>query len=471
MTQPQPRVTFDYTNFLASAVGPEHGLTDKDLADAAPLAEKAFAAVSAARGKGWQGWTELHKSSAYAEECVALWKKCEGRFDNLVVIGIGGSSLGTLAVKSALCHPLHNELPDDARRGARLYMLDNPDPVVCAAVLETLDLERTLFNVISKSGTTAETTGQFLVAREAVIEEVGEKHWAGHFVLTTDPRKGDMRKLAEKEKIPALAVPDGVGGRFSVLSPVGLFPAAAMGLDVGELLAGAAEVDARCSSPDWRQNPALALAVCLWLLDSRKEKPMHVLMPYASGLADLADWYRQLWAESLGKARSLDGRTVNVGPTPIKALGAVDQHSQVQLYAEGPYDKAFVFVGLRKFAREVTMPKAYEDMSAFGYLGGHGLGELLDAERQGTEVALTAAGRPNATIFIDDIGERTLGGIFFLLEMATAYAGRLYNVDAFDQPGVEAGKVASYALLGRKGFEDERAKIEKSRPAGGRKTV
>jgi glucose-6-phosphate isomerase len=256
-----------------------------------------------------------------------------------------------------------------------------------------------------------------------------------------------------------------------VLSPVGLFPAAAMGLEVGELLAGAAEVDSRCAVPDWHKNPALALGMCLWLLDSRKAKPIHVFMPYASGLADLADWFRQLWAESLGKAKSLDGRVVNIGPTPVKALGAIDQHSQVQLYAEGPYDKAFVFLGVRKFSREVQIPKAYADMSAFGYLGGHGLGELLDAERQGTEVALTAAGRPNATVFIEEIGERSLGGVIFLLEMATAYAGRLYNVDAFDQPGVEAGKVASYALLGRKGFEAERAKIEQSRPAGGRKTV
>jgi glucose-6-phosphate isomerase len=235
-------LSFDYTNFLASAVGPEHGLTDADLAAAAGLAEKAFAAVSAGRGKGWQVWTELHKQGGYAEECVALWKKLSGRFDNLVVIGIGGSALGTLAMKSALCHPLHNELPNDARRGARLYMLDNPDPIACATLLETLDLKRTLFNVISKSGTTAETTAQFLVAREAVIEEVGPKHWAEHFVLTTDPKKGDMRKLAEQEKIPALPVPDGVGGRFSVLSPVGLFPAAALGLDVRELLAGAAEI-------------------------------------------------------------------------------------------------------------------------------------------------------------------------------------------------------------------------------------
>ena len=463
-------LTLDYTNFLAEAVGSRHGLTGKELAAAAPEAEKAFAAVAANRGKGWQVWTELHKRPEAADECVALWKRLAPRFDNLAVIGIGGSALGTIAVKTALCHPLHNELPAGSRRGARLYMLDNPDPASCAAVLETLDLRRTLFNVITKSGSTAETISQFLVAREAVIKAVGDK-WPEHFVFTTDPEKGDLRKLAAREKVPALAVPDGVGGRFSVLSAVGLFPAAALGLAPGALLAGAAELDARCVSPDWRKNPALALGMLLWLMDAKKGKPIHVLMPYAACLADLADWFRQLWAESLGKAKSLDGKTVHAGPTPVKALGAIDQHSQVQLYAEGPFDKAFVFVGVRRFAREVKIPAAYPEMSAFGYLGGHGLGELLDAERRGTEVALAAAKRPSATVFVEEVSERTLGGLFFLLEMATAYAGRLYGVDAFDQPGVEGGKVAAYALLGRKGYETERKKIEKARPAGSRKTV
>ena len=465
-----PRIELDYTNTLAEAVGEGGGLTAADLASAGGAAAAAFEAVGAGRGSGWLRWTDLPGRSDYADDCLKLWKGLAARFDNVVVIGIGGSALGAVALRSALCHPFHNELPNDKRNGARLYVLDNADPDRCAALLETLDLSRTLFNVVTKSGSTAETASQFLVARAAVESAIGSS-WPGHFVFTTDAEKGDLRELAGREKIASLIVPDGVGGRFSVLSPVGLFPAAAMGVDVEKMLAGAADLDARCSNPDWTKNPALALASLLWLLDTQKGRHIHVLMPYASALADVADWYRQLWAESLGKNRSLDGKPVSVGPTPVKALGATDQHSQIQLYTEGPADKAVVFVAVREPGREVEIPAAYSDMAAFGYLGGHGVGELLDAERRGTELALVAAGRPSATIFLDQIDAGSVGGLLCLWELATAYAGRLYNVDAFNQPGVEAGKRAAYALLGRSGYEEERARIEKSLAAAGRRTV
>ncbi len=463
-------MVLDYTNFLAGAVGEEHGLTDAELAGAAPRAAAAFEAVKQERGTGWMAWTELPGQTELAGQCQNLWAELAGRFDNVVVIGIGGSALGAVALKSALCHPFHNELPPERRGGARLYVLDNADPARAAALLEMLDLKRTLFNVITKSGSTAETAAQFLAAREAV-EEVTGNSWREHFVFTTDAQKGDLRKLAVEEGIATLPVPDGVGGRFSVLSPVGLFPAAALSLDVRGLLAGAAELDARCAAPAWDQNPALGLAMLLWLLDTKRGKHIHVLMPYASALADVADWYRQLWAESLGKRETLAGEACSVGPTPVKALGATDQHSQIQLYTEGPADKAVVFVAVKRPEREVEIPATYPDRAAFGYLGGHGLGELLEAERRGTEIALVAAGRPNATLTMEEISAESIGGLLYLWELATAYAGRLYNVDAFSQPGVEAGKRAAYALLGRAGYEDERARIEKALGAAGRRTI
>jgi glucose-6-phosphate isomerase len=463
-------LTLDYTNCLAAAVGPEGGLTEEDLRSATAPARAAFQAVAASRGTGWLGWTELPGRTDLADECLESWAARSARFDNFVVVGIGGSALGTVALRSALCHPFHNELPAGRRGGARIYVLDNADPVRCAALLEALDLDRTLFNVITKSGSTAETAAQFLAARAAVEQKVGAS-WREHFVFTTDAAKGDLRRLAAADGVAALPVPDGVGGRFSVLSPVGLFPAAAMGIDVRGLLAGAAEQDARCSSPEWAANPALALATLLWLLDVRRGRHIHVLMPYASALADFADWYRQLWAESLGKNRTLDGGSCSVGPTPVKALGATDQHSQIQLYAEGPADKAVVFVSVKKPARELDIPAAYPDYPSFGYLGGHGIGELLDAERRGTEIALASAGRPSATIEMPEINAADVGALIFLWELATAYAGRLYNVDAFDQPGVEAGKRAACALLGRSGYEEERARIEKLQSAAERRTV
>jgi glucose-6-phosphate isomerase len=463
-------VSLDYTNLLSAAVGADNGLTDADLWKIGSVAAQAFSAVAAARGTGWLRWTKLPGATVTADRCLKLWAERAGSFDNLVVIGIGGSALGTIALKSALCHPFHNELPGSERSGARVYVLDNADPVRCSGLLEMLDPRRTLFNVITKSGSTAETAAQFLVARELVEKTVGES-WPAHFVFTTDAERGDLRALAGDAGVAALEVPDGVGGRFSVLSAVGLFPAAAMGIDVRGLLAGAAQMDARCHSGDWSLNPALALGALLWGLDVLKGKRIHVLMPYASALADFADWYRQLWAESLGKNRSLDGQECSVGPTPVKALGATDQHSQVQLYTEGPADKAFVFLAVLDPGRETFVPATYPDRPAFGYLGGHGLGELLDAERRGTEVALTAAGRPNATIAIERLSAETLGGLFYLWELATACAGRLYNVDAFNQPGVEAGKRAAYALLGRAGYEEERAGLDRRRLELQRRTV
>jgi glucose-6-phosphate isomerase len=463
-------LSLDYTNFLAAAVGEENGLSDADLTEVGAAAEKAFEAVKAERGTGWLRWTELPAQTGTADECLRLWAARAGRFENLVVIGIGGSALGAIALKRALCHTFHNELPGERRSGARLYVLDNADPAVCGELLDMLDLRRTLFNIITKSGSTAETAAQFLVARAAVEKTVGDA-WPGHFVFTTDAEKGDLRGLARDENVASLVVPDGVGGRFSVLSAVGLFPAAALGIDVRGLLAGAAQLDARCASPDWTRNPALALAALLWALDARKGEHLHVLMPYASALADVADWYRQLWAESLGKNRTLNGESCSTGPTPVKALGTTDQHSQIQLYAEGPADKAVVFVAVERPAREVQVPATYPGRAAFGYLGGRGVGELLDAERRGTEIALTSARRPNATITLEEIDAESVGGLLFLWELATAYAGRLYNVDAFNQPGVEAGKRAAYALLGRQGYEEERDRIEKARGNLERRTV
>ncbi len=463
-------ISFDYTNFLASVIGEANGLSEADIDEVSSASAASFAAVKSERGTGWLRWTQLPGQTDTADECLTLWADRAGRFENFVIIGIGGSALGAIALKNALCHPFHNQLPGSERHGARLYVLDNTDPVPCAALLEMLDLRKTLFNVITKSGSTAETASQFLAARAAVEKTVGNS-WPAHFVFTTDAERGDLRELARDTGVASLAVPDGVGGRFSVLSAVGLLPAAAIGVDVRGLLAGAAQMDARCGSDDWARNPALALGALLWALDTRKGKHVHVLMPYASALADLADWYRQLWAESLGKNQTLDGKPCSTGPTPVKALGATDQHSQIQLYTEGPADKAIVFVAVENRATEVSIPDSYPDRSAFGYLAGHGIGELLDAERCGTEIALVEAARPNATITLDEISAESVGGLLYLWELATAYAGRLYNVDAFNQPGVEAGKRAAYALLGRAGYEKQRAEIKKAQRETERRTV
>ena len=331
-------------------------------------------------------------------------------------------------------------------------MLSNVDPVTIGAQLDRLDLPTTLFIVTSKSGGTAETMAQYLVVR-ARLEAAGfsPRH---HFVFVTDPEKGALRRIARDEGIPTADVPPNVGGRFSVLSPVGVLPAALTGMDVAGLLAGAADMRDRCRASDWSANPAGAFAVLQWLADTRLKRSAHVFMPYADGLADMAAWFVQLWAESLGKITA-DGK--HAGPTPIASLGATDQHSQVQLFMEGPNDKTVTFVTVADGVADLAIPALHKDVPDLAYLGGHSLGELLSVEQRATAGALAARGRMNMTITLDRLDAWHFGGLFMLLEIATAFAGELYGVNAFDQPGVELGKRFTYGMFGRPGFEDDKA--------------
>jgi glucose-6-phosphate isomerase len=381
-------------------------------------------------------------------------------FSNLVVLGIGGSALGTTALRTALLHPLWNELDDEAREFfPRLHVLDNVDPATFGAFLDHVDLRRTLFNVVSKSGGTAETMSQYLIIRERLQAELGDGY-RRHLLFTTDPEKGVLRALAREEEIATLPVPSNVGGRFSVLSAVGLLPAAMAGIDIAALLEGAREMAKRCESDDLRTNPAGTFAALQYLADTEQGAPIHVMMPYSDRLRDVADWFRQLWAESLGKQNTRDGGQVFAGPTPVKSLGATDQHSQVQLYMEGPFDKTITFLAERDFEKDVQIPSAYPHHAELAYLGGHSMGELLRTEMLATEAALAQRGRMNMTIEVPRVDAHAIGGLFMMLQVATVYAGHFYGVDPLDQPGVELGKQLTYGIMGRPGFEERRAEWE-----------
>jgi len=249
-----------------------------------------------------------------------------------------------------------------------------------------------------------------------------------------------------------LPVPDGVGGRFSVLSPVGLFSAAMCGIDIDALLTGAADMDKVCTNPDLEKNPAAMLATLLVELGTTKGKTNHVMMPYSNALYLLADWYRQLWAECLGKQKDLQGNTVYAGFTPIKALGTTDQHSQVQLYREGPNDKVLGLVEVQQFAHDVTIPTGL-GVEAIEYLEGKKMSVLLNAEKRATEYAFVESQRPNYTIKFPQIDAYHVGQFINLWQITTAYAGLLLNIDAYDQPAVELGKQATFGLMGRPGYE------------------
>jgi len=451
-------ITLDYANCLEQRVG-GHGLSVADLEAAGDRMAQVTEDIESTRGTGWERWRLLPfdpMRREHVDSVNALKEKHHGRIDNLIVLGIGGSALGNIALHSALTPVTHNLLPSDERHGPRLFVLDNVDPHFVGQTLgfvERMDpgFGRTLVNVISKSGETAETAAQFIIARSILKQALGDRY-SEHIVAVTDPEKGTMRSICDAEGIATLPVPDGVGGRFSVLSPVGLFSAAMCGIDVDALLDGAATMDERCRNATLRENPAALLG---WMLTqfADRGKSNHVLMPYCNALYSLADWFRQLWAESLGKRVDTEGKEVFAGATPIKALGATDQHSQVQLYREGPNDKVIGFIDVQQFDDDVAIPTdlAVENLK---YLQGATLSKLLAAEKRATEYALVESQRPNFTITMPKLDAHCVGQFIQMWEIATTYAGRLMNIDAFDQPAVETGKKATFGLMGRAGFDE-----------------
>jgi len=440
-------------------IGPEHGITEQDLNALKKSLTAAHRAVQGPIDAKQLGFANLPTHPTYRKQVQDLVKKYRGRVTDMVILGIGGSALGNIALQAALNPLTYNLLDDDRRPGPRLFVLDNVDPALIGEVIDVIRprLKTTLVNVISKSGETAETASQFMIFRDLLRSRLGGD-FTGNIVATTDTVKGTLHKIAKAEKYDTLPVPDDVGGRFSVLTPVGLFSAAMCGIDIDDLLAGAAAMKQRCAVRDDRKNPATLLAA-LKIIAYRKGKTMDVMMPYSNRLYYLADWYRQLWAESLGKATRKNAK-VAVGPTPIKALGTTDQHSQVQLYREGLNDKFFQFLDVANHPQDVVVPSGFSDVPGMAYLGGKTLGQLLHAEKLATEYALAVSQRPSVTLRFDAITPHSVGEFIYLYEMVTSIAGELLDVNTYDQPAVELGKQATFALMGRDGYDKLKDEIQ-----------
>ncbi|MGE0482193.1 MAG: glucose-6-phosphate isomerase [Phycisphaerae bacterium] len=467
---PTHSLAIDYAGTLDAAVGAAHGLGPAEIAAEQKRLTPMLTAIEEEVARGQHGYRALPRAAGMLKQVLAAVKRCRPGCENLVVLGIGGSALGNIALHTALNPAYHNLRTARQRRGPRLFVLDNVDPTHIADLLDLLGpaLRRTLFNVISKSGETAETAAQFLIVRDLLRRRLGAKQLAKRVLVTTDAEKGILRDQLARDGFDSLPVPGIVGGRFSVLSAVGLFSAAMCGANIRKLLAGADAMAGRVAQTDARKNPAALLAILLHAFYVRGKR-LHVMIPYSDQLKDLADWYRQLWAESLGKATDLDGTTVHTGPTPIRALGATDQHSQVQLYREGPNDKVFVFLEVEKFARDVKIPRAdRRTPPELRYLAGSSLGRLLNAEKRATEYALVNSGRPCLTIRFPAVNEGTVGQFLMLWEATTTIAGRLLNINPYDQPAVQLGKDMTFALMRRKGYEDHArrfAEFERRRPS------
>ena len=458
------RIRLDYTNMTDKYLG-EKGISVKTIEQNKKLARAAHAYVKENRGKDelFMGWTELpYNQAEIVEDILETAKNIRKKFDYFVVLGIGGSALGPIMAFNALCHLHYNDLPKSKRRGPKFYVEDNVDPVRMKELLDVIDIKKTCFNVISKSGATSETMTQYLIVAD-LLKQAGEDV-KEHLVFTTDEKRGNLVKISkELGGVKSFVLGDGVGGRFSELSPVGLLPAAVLGIDIKLLLKGAAYMDKLCASPDLTKNPALMCAL-LQFIAMQNGKNIGVLMPYSDNLKYVSDWYAQLWAESLGKNVTLSGEKCNVGQTPVKALGVTDQHSQVQLYTEGPYDKVVTFLAVGEYKEQYPIPHGCENIPDVGFLGGHTMEELIQAENKATAFALTKAGRLNYTLTLPVVNEFTLGELLFLFELQTAYAGAMLNIDTFNQPGVEAGKKATFALLGKPGYEGQKAELDGAAP-------
>ena len=427
-------VAFDYTNLADST----EGIGEEELRDLRPRLDEAVNTLL----EDPPGFMRLPKTNEFSELSKALAEevRASGATD-FVHVGIGGSALGPIALHRALNHPYYNLLAN--RGGPRLHFAENTDPATLSAILDVAEPAGTWTNVVTKSGSTAETMANFLVIRGALVEALGEDAYGERVIFTTDPEEGYLVQIAKRQGIRTLQIPPDVGGRFSVLTPVGLFPAAATGLDVDALLRGAAQCADEVTERG-ADHPAVEGAAYHYLMDTVRGRNVRVMMPYADSLDRFAAWFVQLWAESLGK----EGK----GSTPHGAVGTTDQHSQVQLYMQGPQDKVIEIIEVEEHPRDLSIPRAYEDLEGVGYLGGHSMAELLNVECDATRKALTEAGRPNSTIRIGAIDEEHLGYLFQAMEIQTAIAGSLYGVNAFDQPGVEAGKQITYSRMGRPGY-------------------
>jgi glucose-6-phosphate isomerase len=379
-----------------------------------------------------QGFLDLPFDTQNLEKVKQFSNEVKSKFDTIVVLGIGGSMLGPLVILEAL----------GAKSKKKVYCVDNIDPDLIQQIDSKINYSKTIFLVQTKSGTTPETVAQYFYFRAKVIKEnLAVKN---HFVFVTDPENGYLRKSASKDQIVCFDIPENVGGRFSVLSNVGLVLAGLLDIDIDSLLEGGRNAIQKYFTG--KDLSSYKLAVSQFLLN-QKGKNITVLMPYTSRLRTFAGWYIQLLSESIGKTLDLEGKEVWTGITPVPALGATDQHAQMQLFKEGPNDKLIVFLQVLDHQVEVQIPDLFGDEKSLAYLKGKSFNQLLEAEFVGTRQSLSESEKPNITISIQEITPKSLGELFVFFEISVAFLGEIFNINTFDQPGVERSKVITREIL------------------------
>ncbi|MDI6786996.1 MAG: glucose-6-phosphate isomerase [Planctomycetota bacterium] len=450
----------DFNNILSAVLGPGHSISESELNSAIAKHSHICSEILLERKDGKHPFLNLPYQNI--KDIITFSRQRAKRYDDFVVLGIGGSALGTSTLLSALNPPFYNLLSARQRNGyPRLFVLDNIDSAETQALFSLISPKKTLFNVISKSGQTTETIADLLLALRFLKRHL-KKRYRDNLVITTDKHKGFLRDFVRKEGIRSFETPPDVEGRYSVLSTVGLLPSAFVGIDIKKLLHGASLVDKYIKRTPPENNGCFLSALINYIYDQKMGKNTIVIMPYSSQLKPFAEWLRQLYPESLGKRYDRDNKEVYTGPTVLNALGVTDQHSQIQLFNEGPNNKLIIFIEVKTSKDKVVIPAILKDDQSASFIAGQSLHKLMLAEKRGTEYALVKSHRPNYTIRLNTISEETIGALLYFWELNTAYAGKLYNINPYNQPGVEAGKRATFGLLGRKEYQKEVADVKET---------
>jgi len=446
-------IKYDYTFMAADSVA-GFGFKDSELSGLGKELKKINQGLKNRKNESDLSFRKLLTDKSNLKQILSLGRKIYREFDNLVVVGIGGSDLGARAIYSALAGQYANQ---DSKRKLKIYFTgDTTDSQPLADLLKIINLKKTAFYIVSKSGNTIEPLSTFLFLRKKVISKVGKNKHKKHFIITTNPEKGSLLKIAQKEGYLISPHYDG-GGRFSVLSVNGLLPATAAGFDTQEFLAGARAIDRLCNNNNYKKNIVFFFAALQYLAYTKRKQNISVLMPYNPALKDFGLWFRQLWGESLSNADDLKGQRVHIGITPLAAIGPADQHSQIQNFIEGPYDKIITFIFVNKIKNDLKVPK-YNGLDV-EYLGGHSFSDILDIEHDATSVSLMKNKRVNGTLILPELNEYYLGQLFYFFEMAAVYLGELLQVNVYDQPGVEQSKRYMYGLLGKPGYAKDKNEI------------
>ena len=443
----------DYTNCLAQAIGATHGLNDNEMETLIAKIPKHHEHIQELAADATSALFSLPEQKL--DDVEALLKQHQKKWKQVIVLGVGGSMLGAQCLVQSLAHEHYNIQDHKQRGGPQIIFLDNADPHSVQDTFDILDLKKTLFVFITKSGITAEAIAFFLHIQAQLESQIGKTALAKQCILCTHKEKSPLSSYAEQLQCAIIDTPKNLGDRFNILGTPSLFIAGLCGIDMHALLDGARSMKQRCWHGEANKNPAYMHALVHYLLTRKRRKTIHATMGFSNRLRPVIQWYEHVLSVSLGKMLNKKGKAVHVGPSHTSCIGPSGLHGQMQLYAEGPFDKVVTFLCVRNHGADFSIPTIQSENDAINYMGGSQFADIGKHAYVTAAQCMTDAGRPNMTIHLDAIDERCLGGLIFMLELSTVMSAELYGIDAFDQPGVESNKQGLFAQLGRIGFEDK----------------